>query len=152
MARKKILIVVSPGGHLYQALLLNKWWSKHTVVWVSLKSPDVTSLLKNQKIIYAYGPENRDIFNLFRNLRLAVKVLSEEKPDVVFSTGAGLAPPFIWVAFLKKVPTIYLEPFDFIHTPSLTARIILPFCSKLLVQHKSLIHTLKGSLYWGSTI
>ena len=40
-----------------------------------------------------YGPTNRNIPNLLRNLRLAARVLREERPAAILTTGAGVAVP-----------------------------------------------------------
>ena len=148
----KLCLAVSPGGHLYQAHLLKDWWQDLDRFWVTISSPDADFLLKNEKKYYAHGPENRSLINLARNLLIAIKVLLKEKPDIIFSTGAGIAPPFFWVAWLLKIKTIYLEPYDFINKFSMTAKLVAPFASVFLVQHQSLIKQNKKAKFWGTIL
>lgn len=148
----KQCIVTSPGGHLYQAYLLSRWWRKHKNFWVTLPSPDVDYLLKKERVVFAFGPENGNVFNLIRNFFHAIIILKKESPDILFSTGAGLAPPFFWVAWFLGIKTVYLEPYEFINKPSMTARLVHPFTSIFLVQHKSLLRKFKKARYWGAVI
>jgi UDP-N-acetylglucosamine:LPS N-acetylglucosamine transferase len=69
-----------------------------------------------------------------RNLRLAIKVIRAERPDVVFSDGAGVAFPFFVVARLLGVRTVYLEVYDRITRPTLTGRLCYPLSSLFLLQ------------------
>lgn len=148
----KIGIVCSPGGHLFQAFLLKEWWVEHDHFWVCPASPDANDLLEKEKLYVGYGPENRSITCFVKNLLFAMKVLFKEKPNVLFSTGAGIAPPFFIVARLFNIKTVYLEPYDFINTTSLTARLIGPFSDVILVQHRTLLSKLKRSVYWGAVL
>ncbi len=52
----------------------------------------------------------------------------------MISTGAGVAVPFFAIAHRMGIPTVYVEVYDRIETPTLTARLCRPFTSKMLVQ------------------
>ena len=49
-------------------------------VWVTFDKSDSRSLLRDERVVHAYGPTNRSIKNLLRNLRLAWRVLRAERP------------------------------------------------------------------------
>jgi UDP-N-acetylglucosamine:LPS N-acetylglucosamine transferase len=61
-------------------------------------------------------------------------VLRRQRPDVVLSTGAAVAFPFFVLARLLRIPTVYIEVYDRIDTPTLTGRLCRPFTSLFLVQ------------------
>jgi beta-1,4-N-acetylglucosaminyltransferase len=143
----KICIVTSPGGHLYQSFLLKKWWQEHDRVWVTNSSPDTEFLLQNEEVFFGSGPNYRNAFVFFKNFFLALRIFFKEKPDVLFSTGSGIAVPFFWLLRFFGTQTIYLEPYDFIVEPSLTARLVAPFSDIFLSQHRTL--KIKKSQYWG---
>jgi UDP-N-acetylglucosamine:LPS N-acetylglucosamine transferase len=42
--------------------------------------------------------------------------------------------PFVVMAWLLRIPTVYIEVFDRIDTPTLTARLCRPLLSAMLVQ------------------
>src|ERR1051325_3318180 len=88
---EKALLVASPGGHLLQMLALEPAWSDLDRTWVTLRSTDVEYLLRDEEVIHGHGPTPRNIGNFFRNLRLARRVYRELDPDVIVSTGGGLA-------------------------------------------------------------
>jgi len=53
---------------------------------------------------------------------------------VVVSDGAGVAFPFFIVARVMRVPTVYLEVYDRIDSPTLTGKLCRPFTSLFVVQ------------------
>lgn len=148
----KICIPTSSGGHLTQVMALKPWWCGHSRFFVTYQTPDVQSLLKNEKKYTSFGPEHHNGVAAFLNFFLALVLLVRERPSLVFSFGAGIAAPFYWAAWLLRVPSLYIEPYDFVSRPSLTARLVSFFASTLLVQHKSLRSSLRNSCYWGSVL
>jgi UDP-N-acetylglucosamine:LPS N-acetylglucosamine transferase len=130
----KLLLVASPGGHLLQMLALEPAWSDLNRIWVTLRSPDVDYLLRDEKVVYGHGPTPRDIGNFFRNLRLAHRVLREHDPDVVVSTGAGLALPFFLLGRLQRRRLVYVESITRVEKLALTGRLVYPLSDAFFVQ------------------
>ena len=95
--RADLLLVCSTGGHLQQLLALRDAWGGYTRVWVTFDKSDARSLLRGEQVVYAYGPTNRSIKNLLRNLLVAWRTLGEVRPRVILTTGAGVAVPFAWL-------------------------------------------------------
>ena len=148
----KILIVTSSGGHLFKTFKLKPGWSRYERVWVTKKDGFSTDLLKREKVIDGHFPENRNVLNFFRNLLLAIKVFLNEKPTLVFSMGAGVAPPFFFVAKILKIPTIFIETFISIERPTLSGKMIYPISDLFLVQNKKLQKIYKKSEYKGTIL
>lgn len=71
----------------------------------------------------------------------ALKILSKEKPDVVFSKGGFVTVPVLIAASLKKIPVVSHES-DF--TPGLANKIAAPFCDKLCVTFPESVKYVKG--------
>jgi UDP-N-acetylglucosamine:LPS N-acetylglucosamine transferase len=135
---ERVLIVASPGGHLLQMLALQPAWGDMERTWVTLRSPDVEYLLKDEEVVYGHGPTPRDIGNFFRNLRLAWRVLREQNPSVVISTGAGLALPFFILGRLQRRRLVYVESITRVEKLALTGRLVYPLASSFFVQWNSL--------------
>jgi beta-1,4-N-acetylglucosaminyltransferase len=131
---RPLLIVCSSGGHLLQMLELRDAWSGFERVWVTFDKSDTRSLLREERVVHAHGPTNRNIPNLLRNLRLAVRVLRAERPAAILTTGAGVAVPFAWIGRLLRIPTVYVESVTRIEGLSLSARMIAPVASGLYGQ------------------
>lgn len=134
----KILLISSTGGHFNALQKLYSFWGKHECVWVTFKTDSTELLLNGEKVYWAYGPTNRNIPNLLRNVYLAYTVLKTEKPGLVMSTGAGVAVPFIILASLLGIKTAFIESFTRVRELSLSARLVLPFLDKLYVQWEEL--------------
>ena len=134
MARR-VCIVASSGGHLAQLHCLDGWWGRHERVWVTFDKPDAVSLLADERVYWGHHPTNRNLRNLARNTALAVKVLWKEQPDLLVSNGAGIAVPFFWVGkLLFGCKTVYIEVYDRIDSPTLTARMVRPVLDRMVVQ------------------
>jgi len=148
----KICFVVSSGGHLSQVYNLKAWWERYDHFWVTFKKNDAVSVLKNEKTYYAFHPTNRNIINLVRNAFLAIKVLYKERPDLIFSTGAGIAIPFFYIGKLFGARLIYLEVYDRIDSPTLTGKIVYPITDKFLVQWNEQKRFYSKAELWGQAI
>jgi beta-1,4-N-acetylglucosaminyltransferase len=132
--RRPLLIVCSTGGHLLQMQELHTAWEPFERLWVTFDKSDSRSLLRDERVVHAFGPTNRSISNLLRNLRLAVRVLRKERPSAILTTGAGVAVPFAWIGRLLGVPTIYVESVTRIDGLSLSGRLIAPVAERMYAQ------------------
>lgn len=130
----KLCLVSSSGGHLLQLHILKEWWNKYERFWVTFKKEDALSLLEKEKVYWAYFPTNRNIKNLIRNTILAVKILFKERPEIIVSTGAGVAVPFFYMGKLLGAKLIYIEVYDRIDSPTLTGKLVCPITDAFLLQ------------------
>lgn len=134
MSSRPVLLVASNGGHLAQLCALRPWWEGRERAWVTFRTPDAESALAGERVHWAYHPTTRNVGNLLRNTGLASRTLRAERPGVVVTTGAGVALPFFALGRLRRVPTVYIEVYDRIDTPTLTARLCRPFTRLSLAQ------------------
>jgi beta-1,4-N-acetylglucosaminyltransferase len=131
---RPLLIVCSSGGHLLQMLEMRDAWEPFERLWVTFDKSDARSLLRDERVIHAFGPTNRSIPNLLRNLRLAARLLRVERPSAILTTGAGVAVPFAWIGSLMGIPTVYVESVTRIDELSLSARLIAPVATQVYAQ------------------
>jgi UDP-N-acetylglucosamine:LPS N-acetylglucosamine transferase len=148
----KIGLITSRGGHLFQVYQLRGWWSRYERFWITERGEDSDYLLRNERIYYGYFPESRNLVNALRNFFLGFNILRKEKPDLLFSCGAGIAPPFFLVGKFLGCKLIFMEPYDFIKYPSLSGKLVAPIVDKLLVQHKIQKKFYPKTEYWGTTL
>lgn len=132
----RTLYVGSSGGHLAQLLPLAEVLNgeRH---WVTFETPDAVSKLDGQSVTWGHYPTTRNLPNLARNWRQAGKVLRAFGPDLVVSTGAGIAFPYFVLAKRYGLRTVYVEVVDRIATRTLTGRLVYPFSDDFLVQWPS---------------
>lgn len=130
----RLLLVCSNGGHLGQLHKLRPWWGNCQRTWVTFDKADARHLLAGEQVRWGYYPTTRNLVNLLRNFGLAVRIMLRERPDVVVSTGAGVALPFFVLARLLGVRTVYLEVFDRLDSATLTGRLCRPFTDVFCLQ------------------
>lgn len=148
----RILLVCSPGGHLQQMLALKPAWEGLERHWVTLRAPDTEYELRDEAVTWAHGPTNRSLGKLVRNSVLARRVLRDFAPDVVLSTGAALAVPFLLGARASRRRAIYVESFTRVRELSLSGRMVYPFVDEVFVQWPQLAAKRRKARYAGSVL
>ena len=134
MSESRVLLVGSSGGHLAQLLALAPLWPRSMRHWVTFDTADAISQLVAEDVTWAHHPTTRNVKNLMKNTRLAARVLSEKKPDVVVSTGAAVAVPFFLLAKKRGIPTVYVEVYDRIDSRTVTGTLCKPLSDAFCVQ------------------
>jgi beta-1,4-N-acetylglucosaminyltransferase len=130
----KVGLVGSAGGHLAHLLLLRPFWERHDRFWVTPDKPDARARLVGERHVAQGGPTWRSASAAARNLALAARVLADERPDVLVSTGAALAVPFFVVARARGIPTVFIEVYDRIDRPSLSGALLAPLATAVVAQ------------------
>lgn len=130
----KVLLVCSSGGHFKGLQQLQPFWENHDRVWVTFRTATTENALTGEKVYWAYSPTNRNLPNLLKNLILAFQVINKTRPQLILSTGAGVAVPFLIMGKLFGCQTAFVESVTRIQTLSLSAKLVLPFLSILYVQ------------------
>ena len=130
----RILFATSGGGHLAQCLKLRPWFERHERSWVTFNMMSVRSLLGDEQAHWAHFPTTRHVGNLARNLVLANRLLRRERPDVIVSTGAGVAVPFFWLSRFYGVVTVFIEVYDRIDLATMTGKLVQPTADLMVVQ------------------
>lgn len=149
----KVLLIASSGGHIYELLSLRAFWGNKDRYWVSFPTADAEFLLKGEDEVYwAAYPTVRNVSNLLRNIRLAVTLLTRNRPDMILTTGSGVAAPFAWCARVLGIPCVFIESITRITELSLTARLVKPFVTKLLVQWPELTKRYSRVEYHGGIV
>ena len=148
----KVCLVCSTGGHLLELFRLRSGWEGMERFWVTFDGPDSRCLLKEDKVIIGYHPTNRNIWNLIRNTGVAIRTLLREKPNMIVTTGAGIALPFAYVGWLMGIPTVYVESYTRISAFSLTGKLMYPIAKHVLVQWPELADRYRKAEFGGQVI
>ena len=128
-----MVLVASSGGHLAHLLWLAAWWRGMERLWVTFQTPDAVEALAGERVVWAPHPTNRNIKNLIRNGLLAMRTLTRWTPDVVVSTGAGVAVPWLAAGRAVGAGTVFLEVMDRVREPSWSARLVAPWVDEIVV-------------------
>ncbi|MEQ1501836.1 MAG: UDP-N-acetylglucosamine--LPS N-acetylglucosamine transferase [Myxococcota bacterium] len=144
-----LLLVASAGGHLQQLVWLAPWWRRHDRSWITFDTPDARAMLAGERIAFAASPTNRSVRNLARNLLLARRILADEAPDLVVTTGAGVAVPVFVAARARGIPRVFVEVYDRVDGPSLTGRLCAPLADRVVVQRREQLAFYRGAALLG---
>ena len=85
----------------------------------------------------------------FRLFVTAWKILREERPDYVISTGALITYPVSVVAKIMGIRVIYIVSFARIDTLSMTGKLMYPIADLYIVQSLHLKEQYKKAIYGG---
>ncbi len=133
-SKMKICLVGSSGGHLTHLYMLKPFWENKERFWVTFDKEDARSLLENERMIPCYYPTNRSLKGLIINTVLALRVLNEERPDVIISSGAAVAVPFFYIGKFLGAKCIYIEVYDRIDKSTMSGKMVYPIADKFIVQ------------------
>lgn len=133
-----IILISSTGGHFRTLVNLKNFWEDKQHCWVTQKSHSTESVLKKEQVYWAYGPTNRNLKNLVKNLFLAWKIISQERPKLIITTGAGESVPFIVIGRMFGSQVVFIESITRVDDISLSAKLVLPLINRLYVRWPSL--------------
>jgi len=147
--KTKICLACSAGGHLTELIQLEKSWKGLPHFFVSDKRFNAVDLSKKEKVYFVSCPR-RNLFKFLANVFQSLRIMLNERPTVVISTGAdtAIATCLIAKAFGKKV--VFIESFCRIKEPSLSGKIMYRFADLFLVQWKQNLEFFPKAEFSGS--
>lgn len=148
----KICFAASGGGHLKDILLIKNFYKKYNHFFVTFRRPNTISLAKKEKVYFIIDPKRNPI-KLIKNIIQSLSILRKEKPEVIISTGAGVAVPICYfgkLLFGSKI--VFIEVFCRTEEPSLSGKLIYPISDLFIVQWKKLLEFYPNAVYGGLLI
>jgi len=130
MARIKICLACSHGGHLTEMLQLAPAFDGHDTFYFCYDA-ETTKSLEN-----AYRVPNiaRNPMEMLANFFRVGWIFWKERPDLIVSTGAEIAIPVVLVGKLFRAHSVYIECGAQVTEPSFTGRIMSYVANELYVQ------------------
>lgn len=134
---KKICLVSSHGGHLHEIISATKG-VVGDMYWVTYKTPHTEALLAQKRHYFIIDPVTSKVKFIFNAVE-SLWHLFRERPDVIISTGAGIAIPTMLIGkYLFHSKIIYVESAAAVVEPSRTGRFIYPHSDLFLIQWEEL--------------
>lgn len=147
----KIALSASAGGHLTQIRKLETLYSKYDYFFVTFYAEPLKDLPASERFYFILDP-GRNILKFFVNAVQSLKIFLKEKPDVVISTGAGVAIAMCWWARLFGKKVIFLEDWCVVEKPSLSGRLVYPVANLFIVQWENLLKYYPKSKFIGTLL
>lgn len=145
-----ILLVSSAGGHLSELKMISKIEGYNFIYAVECKNKITDSVINYRLISGSRQSKFKYMFVILILFFQALFIIIKTRPKIIISTGAHTCFWFFVIAKVFKIKTIYIESSAKVTNSSLTYKIIKKFCTKVIVQHKTMLDIYKGSIYYGS--
>ena len=146
----KICLVCSYGGHLTEILKLMDAFEGHETFFITCKVPRTQNLKKRKYYIPILG---KNPIKFIYSMPFIIRILNKEKPNLIVSTGAGIAIPVFYIAKLFNIKTLYIESWSRVNNPSITGKVVYPITNIFLVQWKQLLNEYGNKAsYWGGIV
>lgn len=151
--KSKICLTCSAGGHLTEILQLKECYKRCHHLFITFKREDTTELSKKEKMYFVDDPK-RNLLSVFKCIFQTFKIIIKEKPNVIISTGAGVALPSCYISKLFfKSKIIFVESFCRTEEPSLSGKLVYPIADLFFVQWRRLLDKYgKKAIYRGAVI
>ncbi len=132
----KIGYIASAGGHLTELDQIRTSLESFPSFLVTYDSAKIRGL---DEPTYYFPDTGASPTKLVTRLPNMKKILQHEDPDLLITTGAELAIPFILIAKLREIRTIFIESLCRIDEPSVTGAICYHFADEFYVQWRNLL-------------
>lgn len=145
----KLLLVCNPGGHFSTMMGLKNFWSGYSREWVTYPKFDTEALRENETVYWVEMQEARMLIRACINFIKALFILRKSRPDLVISTGAGLAVPFLLASKLFGIKTVFIESISRSSGLSLSGKILYNLVDEFYVQWPECVERYPKAQYRG---
>jgi len=151
----RICFMASGGGHFRELCDLTSLAEKYDHVLISTEVNKALAEACPFRRVYqidevGQGLWKRSPARLLGTFWRLLGILRRERPNLVISTGAGIAVPGFVAARLLGIRTVYIETYARIDSLSLAGRICYHLADRFLVQHACLTSRLPRAIYAGT--
>lgn len=124
-SEKGTMLVATPGGHLDELRVLVEHLDLPTPhLWVTARTAHSVDVLAGCDVRWVPAVAPRDFRAAARSLPIARRLFGEFRAEMVVSTGAALAVPYMSVARAHRIPTHYVESATRFAGPSLSGALV----------------------------
>lgn len=134
----KILAVASSGGHWMQLLRITKALENiFEICYVSTLS-DGKNSVRGQRFYMISDFSRTDAMKIVPVFVQALKIVRSENPDVIITTGAASGLVMVFIGWLFRKKTVWIDSLANVRRLSLSGRIASLFVSRIYTQWEGL--------------
>ncbi len=145
----KLLLVCNPGGHFSTMMGLKSFWSAYQREWVTYPKFDTQHLRSNERVYWVEMQEARMLWKACVNFFKALFILRKSQPDLLVSTGASLAVPFVLASKLFGIKTVFIESISRSGDLSLSGKLVYYLVDEFYVQWPECVERYPRAQYKG---
>lgn len=149
---KKVCFISSSGGHLEQIKQLKKVMQEYNYFFVVNKTKATEKMPMKKYLVKDLARTKNKLFNFLNLISMfleQVYIFFKEKPDVIITTGAGIAIPMCLIAKTFKRKIIYIESFARINSTNKSGEFLYKYADLFIVQWKGLLKFYPNAVYGG---
>lgn len=147
--REKICFIASSGGHVQEISWLFELCDEYDSFLVTERS-DFQRQYHVERTYYFDKIDRREKHFFLHFLQLihrSIRIMKEEKPDIILSTGALVSVPMIYIGKLLRKKIIFMESMARVEGKSLSGRLVYPIADLFLVQWESMLAFYPKAIY-----
>lgn len=145
----KLLLICNPGGHFSTMMGLKNFWSAYSREWVTYPKFDTQALRGKEVVYWVEMQEARMLWRACVNFLKALYILRKSQPDLVVSTGASIAVPFLLASKLFGIKTVFIESISRSSDLSLSGRLVYNLVDEFYVQWPECVKRYPKAQYRG---
>ena len=148
---KKYCFAASMGGHLEEVACLKEIAKECESFLLTEKGgfQEISFCDKTRHVLQINRREKTFAFKFLVLWIQSLKIILEEKPDGVISTGALATFPICVLAKLFGKKVIYIESFARVDEPSLTGKLMYHVADLFIVQWEEMLEFYPNAIYGG---
>jgi len=148
----RICLVASAGGHLSQLLKLADCWDGYELFCITT-SGLLRQNLHREGRVYVVGECNRQHpLRVIKVLLRCIRIVLQEKPHVVISTGAAVGCIACFLGKLVSAKIVWIDSITNVERISLSGRLVKHIADLFLVQWPELAKQYRNVEYVGEVI
>ncbi len=149
-----VLYVSSAGGHFAELKIIIAEIAKREDLEYIVCTEKINGSKDDAIVDYyiKYGSRKQLIrytYVTFINFVHAFKIIRDNKPRVIVSTGAHSCVIFFLIGKLYKTKNIYIESYAKVNSASLTYKIAQKLIDKVYVQHIEMLNIYPDAVFYG---
>lgn len=133
---------------MIELLQIMEAFEDHEVFFLTFKREDSKDLTN----AYFIEDPERNPLKLMKNIVQTAKILIKKRPNVIVSTGAGVAVPACYIGKLLGSEIIFIETFCRPIEGSMAGRLVYPIADVFLVQWKEQLKKYGKKAIYGGTV
>lgn len=150
----KVGLVCSHGGHMTELVQILPAFENADLFYITYDS------IPTRQLEHAYLMKNigTNPFRMLLAFWTILRVLLKERPDLLVSTGAEVAIPAFYLAWLLRtarlldVRTVFIESWTRVTMPTQTGKLVYPISDVFLVQWQQMLPNYGPKARYGGII
>lgn len=129
-------LVTSSGGHIDLLYAVRRAYRGYRRVWVVQPSLRAEVLAEEGELVHVLPDYDRHPVrgHFLSNIRQAARIVRQDRPSLIVTSGAGITVPFCLFARLTGARIVFVETMARITGPSASGRVLSRLASSVLVQ------------------